>query len=199
MNVLPRIGEDITLTVPQREHLRVRVLSMGAGVLELDLVESPHAPMGQLIRARAFLEYVNDEGFARLHGQLQRGDEPRLVSFTHSGRPVLLQRRSVARAIVARPLTLFRVGERDAIAIGARTVKVAADLLVVRGIPSPRVGENYEFELDLVRGEPPITGRFRVEMLEDRDAAVVHFTVLDQRGRARLEQFAFEASRRRVA
>jgi hypothetical protein len=56
-------------------------------------------------------------------------------------------------------------------------------------------GDGYRFELDLVPGEMPIEGQFRVVRAEGPDRATVHFTAIDRVERVRIMQRAFQLSR----
>jgi len=74
MSRLPRIGDSVALVAPQREQIPFRVEGIGINVIELDLLEMPRTPAHQLERGTLMLEFVNEDGVARLHVSLLTGE-----------------------------------------------------------------------------------------------------------------------------
>jgi hypothetical protein len=204
MSRLPRIGDSVSLVVPQREQVPARVESIGIGVIELDLLLLPRTPAHQLERGSLMLEFVNEDGVARLHGRLDETgvrtighafDAAASVHLRHKGTVQLLQRRDSIRAITSLPLTVMALAGFDHFARRAQAREISGGGMVVQGLGNAEQGDGYRFELDLVPGELPIEGQFRVIRAEGPDRASVHFTAIDQRDRVRIMQRAFQLSR----
>ena len=204
MSTLPRTGDSVSLVAPQREHIPARVEKIGINLIELDLMELPRTPAHQLERGALMLEFVNEDGVARLHGRLDEGglrttghafDAAAAACFTHKGNVQLLQRRDAIRAITTLPLTVMALAGFDHYARRAQAREISGGGMVVRGLGSAEQGDLYRFELDLVPGELPIEGQFRVIRAEGPDRATVQFTAIDRRDRVRVMQRAFQLSR----
>jgi hypothetical protein len=210
--LLPRIGDEIMLAVPQREKVLARVDADGPGFFDLALLETPTTPQPQLERSALMIEFINDEGVARMHGRLdvpeyRRGvgygyGERRCVRFAHRGVPQLLQRREYIRATAEVPLVLTPVGEDDAVAARAQALDLSGGGMQLRGLEGATVGAHYRFALELAEGEPPVQGECRIVRLDGAERAGVQFLELGQADRVRLMHFTFEMSRqqkRRIA
>jgi hypothetical protein len=201
---LPRIGDSVSLAVPQREQVPARVEKIGINLIELDLLELPRTPAPQLERGSLMLEFVNEDGVARLHGRLDDSgvrtighafDAAAAVRFQHKGTVQLLQRRESIRAITTLPLTVMAIMGFDHYARRAQAREISGAGMVVQGLGAVEPGDGYRFELDLVPGEMPIEGQFRVVRAEGPDRATVHFTAIDRVERVRIMQRAFQLSR----
>ena len=106
--LLPSVGDELLLAVPQTEHVLARVTEAGPGFFDLALLEQPTTPTPRLERSALMIEFINDEGIARMHGRLdvprhRRGigrgyGEKDTVRFAHRGSPQLLKRREYVRA-----------------------------------------------------------------------------------------------------
>jgi hypothetical protein len=202
MSRLPRVGDEVLLAVPQRERVLAHVAGMGAGFVELDLLESPRTAIAHMARVNLFIEFVNEDGVARMHGRLDATQGPHLLRFDHKGAVQLLQRRENVHAGAVLPLVVLRLGSNDEVAHRARTVDVSGQGMIVSGLVAPRVGENYRFDLELVSGDLPIAGQFTVVSVTEGDDAQVRFTSIDQRDRSHILHRAFQLSRhqrRRIA
>jgi hypothetical protein len=198
MSVLPRVGDEVLLSVPQRERVLAYLSHMGAGWLELDLLESPRTSTAQMARVALFIEFVNHEGIARLHGRLDPSESGHLLRFAHKGTTQLLQRRENIHAGVVLPIVVLSLRSGDEIARRAQTLDVSGTGMVVKGLPAPAAGERFRFELELVAGDVPIAGQFEVVRVEGPDRADVRFTAIDQRDRAHIIHRAFQLSRHRA-
>ena len=150
------------------------------------------------------LEFVNEDGIARVHGRLDAGglrtvghafDAAASVRLEHKGRVQLLQRRDSIRAITTLPLTVMPLGGYDPFARRAQAREISGGGMIVQGLSAPEPEDGYRFELELVPGELPIEGQFRVVRAEGGDRATVRFTAIDQRDRVRIMQRAFQLSR----
>jgi hypothetical protein len=209
--LLPDVGDELLLSVPQTEQVLVRVTEAGPGFFDLDLLEQPATPQPQLERSALMIEFVNDDGIARLHGRLdvpayRRGaarghgvtwGEQNTVRFAHRGSPQLLKRREFVRATVDLPLTL--VGPRaddDPVSTQAHAIDLSGGGMLVDGLPiCPRRDEVLSFTLELTDGGELIRGRGRVVRLETAKRAGLQFTELEQADRVRLMHVAFAMSR----
>jgi len=97
--LLPTVGDQILLAVPQTEQILARVDGAGPGFFDLHLLEEPVTPQPRLERCALTIEFVGDDGVARLHGRLdvpgyRRGstDVATVVRFAHRGSPQPLGR-----------------------------------------------------------------------------------------------------------
>jgi hypothetical protein len=203
MTLLPCVGDDVVLDVAGREKLLSRVVDTGAGTLDLDLLESPRTPRAQLERSALFIDFINDEGYARLHGRADTRLDPDdhhaqraadALRFAHRGQPLLMQRRGQLRAEARLPLRVARFGPGERRSSVIHTVDLSGGGMLVRGLPSPTIGDEYGFDLELTEGSLPISGRFRVVGIAGEDRADVQFTALQHEDRTRIMQFAMEAA-----
>jgi c-di-GMP-binding flagellar brake protein YcgR len=207
MRRLPLIGDEVLLAVPGREQVAAQVTGMRPNQLELDLLAATRMPLSQLERVALFIEFINDEGIARMHGRVTRAEtdgwtHSSIVNFAHRGAIQLLQRREYVRATTAMAMIVLPHGRLDHVARRVQAVDISGGGMLVRGLPAPRAGELYGFDLDLVPGQMPVSGQFRVVRVEPGDRAGVQFTAIDHRDRQRVIQRAYELSRhqrRRVA
>ena len=72
--------------------------------------------------------------------------------------------------------------------------RVVIDTFESGGLPAPRTGEEYTFDLEIPGASVPVHGRFRVVGLPGADRAGVQFTALEQEDRMRIMSFAVEAA-----
>jgi hypothetical protein len=200
--LLPRIGDEIMLAVPLREKVLARVDGDGPGFFDLELLEMPVTPHRQLERSGLMIEFINDEGVARMHGRLdvpgyaRARVDTRAVRFAHRGAPQLLQRREYIRATVTLPLTLIPLGSDDPVAAAhARALDLSGGGMQLRGLDGAVVDADYRFTLDLGDGQAPVEGACRIVRLDGADRAGVKFTELAEPDRVRVMHSAFEMSR----
>lgn len=199
--LLPDVGDELLLSVPQTEQVLVRVTDAGPGFFDLRLLEQPETPASRLERAALMIEFVNDDGIARMHGRLdvpayRSGARHDTVRFAHRGSPQLLKRREYVRATVDLPLTL--TGPRaddDPVTLHAHAIDLSGGGMLIDGLDvCPRRDDVLRFTLDLGDDEP-VRGRGRVVRLETATRAGLQFTDLDQADRVRLMHLAFAMSR----
>jgi len=204
MSRLPRIGDSVALVAPQREQIPARVEGIGINLIELDLLEMPRTPAHQLERGTLMLEFVNEDGVARLHGRLDEAglrtvghafDAAASVRFEHKATVQLLQRRDSIRAITTLPMTVLALSGYDHYARRVQAREISGGGMVVRGLGPVEPGDGYRFELELMSGELPVEGQFRVIRAEGPDRATVRFTAIDRADRVRIMQRAFQLSR----
>jgi hypothetical protein len=204
--LLPSVGDELLLAVPQTEHVLARVTEAGPGFFDLALLEQPTTPTPRLERSALLIEFINDEGVARMHGRLdvpqhRRGigrgyGEKDTVRFAHRGSPQLLKRREYVRATVDLPLTLSAAGaDVDDVTVHAHAIDLSGGGMLVKGLQAPRLGDELRFELELGDGDPTVTGSARVVRLETYDRVGLQFFDVEQSDRIRLMHLAFEMSR----
>jgi hypothetical protein len=208
--LLPIVGDELLLSVPQTEQVLVRVTDAGPGFFDLDLLEQPETPQPMLERSALMIEFINDDGIARLHGRLdvpqyRRGagrgygaawGEKNTVRFAHRGSPQLLKRREFVRATVDLPLTLLgRGADQEDVTTNAHAIDLSGGGMLVKGLDSAHVDDVLRFALELGDGQDPVRGRGRVVRLETADRVGLQFCELDQPDRIRLMHLAFEMSR----
>lgn len=208
--LLPTVGDELLLSVPQTEQVLVRVTDAGPGFFDLDLLEQPATPQPMLERAALMIEFINDDGIARLHGRLdvpqyRRGagrgygpawGEKNTVRFAHRGSPQLLKRREYVRATVDLPLTLLaRTADEEDVTTHAQAIDLSGGGMLVKGLVHAHVDDVLRFELDLGDGRGPVSGRGRVVRQVTADRVGLQFCELEQPDRIRLMHLAFEMSR----
>jgi hypothetical protein len=205
--LLPSVGDELLLSVPQTEQVLVRVTADGPGFFDLALLERPHTPQPQLERRALMIEFINDDGIARMHGRLDvpgyrhgagRGHEDgSMVRFAHRGSPQLLKRREYIRATVDLALTLLPSGadEEGVTSTHAHAIDLSGGGMLVKGVTCPRVNTDLDFELELGDGQDPVRGLGRVVRQETGDRFGLQFTEISQPDCIRLQHLAFEMSR----
>lgn len=200
--LLPDVGDELLLSVPQTEQVLVRVTDAGPGFFDLRLLEQPSTPGPRLARSALMIEFINDDGIARMHGRLdvpayRSGAGSDVVRFAHRGSPQLLKRREYVRATVDLPLTL--TGPRaddDPVTTQAHAIDLSGGGMLVDGLDvCPRRDDVLAFTLELRDGGAPVAGHGRVARLETASRVGLQFTDLDQADRVRLMHLAFEMSR----
>jgi hypothetical protein len=216
--LLPSVGDELLLSVPQTEQVLVRVDAEGPGFFDLALLEPPSTPQPTLERIALTIEFINDDGVARMHGRL---DAPRYrqgagrgygasfaakdtVRFAHRGSPQLLRRREFVRATVDLPLTLHSAGaDEEDMTMQAHAIDLSGGGMLVSGLAHcPRLDEELDFALDLADGGEPVRGTGRVVRQETGDRVGLQFSTIAQADCVRLQHLAFEmsrAQRRRIA
>ncbi|HMJ33109.1 MAG TPA: PilZ domain-containing protein [Baekduia sp.] len=203
--LLPCVGDELLLAVPHTEHVLVRVASDGPGFFDLALLEQPLTPQPQLERSALMIEFINDDGIARMHGRLDVPQHRRgrgsgyghedTVRFAHRGSPQLLKRREFVRATVELPLTVGGAeADEEGVTAHAQALDLSGGGMLVRGLPNPVLGDEHDFALELADGEP-IRGRGRVVRIVGIDRAGLQFTDVEQEDRVRLMHVAFAMSR----
>jgi len=204
--LLPSVGDELLLAVPHTEHVLARVTEAGPGFFDLALLEQPTTPTPRLERSALLIEFINDEGVARMHGRLdvpqhRRGigrgyGEKDTVRFAHRGSPQLLKRREYVRATVDLPLTLSAAdADVDDVTVHAHAIDLSGGGMLVKGLQAPRIGDELRFELELGDGDASVTGSARVVRLETSDRVGLQFFEVAQPDRIRLMHLAFEMSR----
>jgi PilZ domain len=208
--LLPDVGDELLLSVPQTEQVLVRVTEAGPGFFDLDLLEQPQTPQPMLERSALMLEFINDDGIARLHGRL---DVPRYrrgsgrgygvgfgvkntVRFAHRGSPQLLKRREYVRATVDLPLRLVTPdADVEDVTTHAQAIDLSGGGMLVKGLEHAHVDDVIRFVLDLGDEGEPVEGTGRVVRLETADRVGLQFCDLAQADGIRLMHLAFEMSR----
>ncbi len=209
--LLPDVGDELLLSVPQTEQVLVRVKDAGPGFFDLDLLEQPQTPQPMLERSALMIEFINDDGIARMHGRLdvpryRRGTgrgygpgfgERNTVRFAHRGSPQLLKRREFVRATVDLPLTLLGAEADEEIVMDshAHAIDLSGGGMLVKGLGNAHVDDVVRFVLDLGDEAEPVHGCGKVVRLETADRVGLQFCELDQADRIRLMHLAFEMSR----
>jgi PilZ domain len=210
--LLPAIGDELLLAIPHTERVLVRVRADGPGYFDLALLQRPHTPQPRLERSALMLEFINDEGVARLHGRLdvpayRRGmgfPSPDVLRFAHRGSPQLLRRREYVRATVALALTLTApAADHEDVTADAQALDLSGGGMLVAGLAAPQVGDEHSFALVLdADSGPEIAGRVRVMRVDDEGRAGMRFVEISDEDRLRVVRSAFAMSRdqhRRIA
>ena len=204
--LLPTIGDELLLSVPQTEQVLARVTEAGPGFFDLALLEQPATPQPMLERSALMIEFINDDGIARMHGRLdvpryRRGSgrgyaDKDTVRFAHRGSPQLLKRREYVRATVDLPLTLLaaEADEQD-VTTHAQAIDLSGGGMLVKGLHMPQLDDELRFVLELGDGDVPVSGSGRVVRVETEDRVGLQFSEVARGDRIRLMHLAFEMSR----
>jgi hypothetical protein len=204
--LMPAVGDELLLNVPQTEQVLVRVIADGPGFFDLTLLEQPVTPQPMLERAALMIEFINDDGIARMHGRLdvpahRRGSgrgygEKNTVRFAHRGSPQLLKRREYVRATVDLPLTVLAAdADEEDVTTHAQAIDLSGGGMLVKCLTAPALGTELRFLLDLGDDGPPVHGAGRVVRHDDGTRVGLQFTDVDQADAIRLMHLAFEMSR----
>lgn len=207
--LLPSVGDELLLSVPQTEQVLVRVAADGPGFFDLALLEPPSTPQPVLERCALTIEFINDDGVARMHGRLDvpryrrdEGGRPAYaaadtVRFAHRGSPQLLRRREFVRATVDLPLTLLSAdADEQDVTMKAHAIDLSGGGMLVKGLAhAPRVDAELRFELELGDDGEPVRGTGRVVRQETGDRVGLQFSEISQADCVRLQHLAFDMSR----
>jgi hypothetical protein len=194
--LLPRLGDDVVLAAGGHGRVSAHVVGVGDRLVRLVLRERLDLLPRELLRTPLLIEFVNDEGLSRLHGEADgplrpvAGTGHGQITFTYRGRPQLLQRRA-ARASVKLALVVLRDDDPDAVAARATAVHLSTEGLIARGLPRASAGTPFRFELQLPGEVAAVTGRFLVEHVDADEQATVRFTTVDEPGAGLLRRAAY--------
>jgi hypothetical protein len=208
--LMPCVGDELLLSVPQTEQVLVRVTADGPGFFDLALLEQPNTPQPLLERSALTIEFINDDGIARMHGRLdvpqyRKGNgrgygagyaAKETVRFAHRGSPQLLRRREYVRATVDLALTLSPLdADADGVTMPAHAIDLSGGGMLVKGPACPHLDETLAFSLDLGDGSAPVTGQGRVARVEAADRFGLQFSQIADADCIRMQHLAFEMSR----
>jgi len=209
--LLPNVGDELLLSVPQTEQVLVRVTADGPGFFDLALLERPDTPQPMLERIALTIEFINDDGVARMHGRLDVPQYRRgagrgygvgfaandTVRFAHRGSPQLLRRREFVRATVDLPLTVTSAAaDEEDMTMQAHAIDLSGGGMLVSGLAHcPSLDEVLTFALDVGDGGEPVRGTGRVVRQETGDRVGLQFSEIAHADCVRLQHLAFEMSR----
>ncbi len=206
----PVAGDVVTLVVPQREQIQVRVQDVATGWVDLNLLRSPRTSLQHLCRTQLYVEYAGAQGLCRMTGSLVRRPQDMRLRVTGYGagetlrlnqrgniqllrRPDLVQARATARIVV------LRVDRGDHVATEATCVGVSGGGLQLRGIPGVAVDQLYEFDLFLFEREQPIRGTLRIQRITPDGLVDGRLQAIAASQRSRLVHFAADRAAGRAA
>jgi len=193
---LPRLRQDVIITLPDREQYRGRV----SRVTETELVIVLMLDMRKALRlgdaSPMIVEYPAPRGLVRLEGRGTVATHD-LLRFHHEGAVDVVQRRDFVRVRVVRPLAVAPVGEDGEPGAWAHalTVNVSGNGLLVTGPGTLGVGDPVAFRLTPAEGEAPIEGRGHVARLGDDGQRGIAIEQIDREARRALVRFVFEQER----
>jgi len=204
---VPLPGEDVSLVIPDREMLRARVDDDFPGGVDLAVLQSSLCANH---RTTSYVEFVGVAGLWRYVGLFTPVDrapytDPRhvrqVVRFTFAGPPQLMQRREFIRAGHVTLVSLFDLGDPDAVAQSGFTMNISGGGLLVRGCTGLDVDDLVRADLLLEPGGPRILAECRVVRVTDEGHVAVQFTAIADADRDILVEFAYllERARREMA
>lgn len=196
---LPRLRQDVIITLPDREQYRGRVSRVTETELVIVLMLDARAALQLGDASPMIVEYPAPRGLVRLEG---RGTVATydLVRFHHEGAVDVVQRRDFVRVRAVRPLAVAPLGEDGEPGewADALTVNVSGNGLLATGwagSESCGVGDAVAFRLTPAEGEPPIEGRGRVARIGDGGQRGIAIEQIDRTARRALVRFVFEQER----
>lgn len=193
---LPRLRQDVIITLPDREQYRGRVSRVTETelVIVLMLDARPSLQLGDA--SPMIVEYPAPRGLVRLEGRGTVATHD-LVRFHYEGAVDVVQRRDFVRVRVVRPLAVASLGEDGEPDewTEALTVNVSGNGLLASGPESLHVGDAVAFRLTPAEDEPPIEGRGRVARLGDGGQRGIAIEQIDRTARRALVRFVFEQER----
>ncbi len=206
----PIAGDVVTLVVPQREQVQVRVQDAAIGWVDLNLLRSPRTSLQQLCRTQLYVEYAGAQGLCRMTGNLIRRPQDMGLRVTgygagetlrlnQRGNIQLLRRSDLVQARVTARAVVLRVDRGDHLASEATCVGVSGGGLQLRGIPGVAVDQVYEFDLFLCERERPVRGTFRVQRVTPDGTVDGRLQSIASYERSRLVHFAADRAARRAA
>ncbi|MCW2998556.1 MAG: PilZ protein [Solirubrobacterales bacterium] len=197
----PIAGDVVTLVVPKREQVQVRVDDAALDWADLTLLASPRTSWQQLANLPLYVQYASAQGLCRMTGHLGRRPQDlglrvmgygagETLRFTRRGNIQLLQRPDLVHARASARIVVLRTDRDDHVAVQATCVAVSGGGLKVRGIPGVAAGNRYDFELFLVDRDPPVHGAFRVERVGGDGVADGRLEAISASERSRLVHYA---------
>ncbi|MCW3016187.1 MAG: PilZ protein [Solirubrobacterales bacterium] len=206
----PSNGDVVTLVVPQREQVPVRVDDAATGWADLTLVGSPRTSWQQLTRLQLYVQYASAQGLCRMTGHLGRRPQDmglrvtgygagETLRFTQRGNIQLLRRPDLVHARVTARIVVLRSDRGDHVAVQATCVAVSGGGLTVKGIPGAAVGNSFDFDLFLTERERPVRGAFRVERVSIDGVVDGRLTTIAAYERSRLVHYAVDHAHGRVS
>jgi hypothetical protein len=204
---VPLPGEDVSLVIPDRQMLRARVDDDFTGGVDLAVLQSS---LSANHRSTSYLEFVGAEGLWRYVGRFVPLDRAaytdpeqvrQVVRFTFAGPPQLMQRREFIRADYVTLVSLFDLGDPDAVAQPGFTVNISGGGLLVRGCAGLEVEDHVHADLLVEPHGPRIVAECRVVRVTDDGHVAVQFTAIAEADRDILVEFAYalERARREMA
>lgn len=206
----PIAGDIVSLVVPKREHVQVRVLDTATGWVDLTLLCSPRTSLKQLFQVQLYVEYAGAQGLCRLTGRLVRRPQDAGLRVTGYGTgevlrlnqtgPIQLLRRSdlVSASVTAR-IVVIPAGRPDELAMEATCVGVSGGGLRLRRIVGAKAGERLDFDLFLHERERPVSGTCVVERVNADGVIETRFHTIDAYQRNRIVNYAADRRAGRAA
>jgi hypothetical protein len=206
----PITGDIVSLVVPKREKVQVRVLDTAAGWVDLSLLFSPRTSLKQLFQGQVFVEYAGAQGLCRLTGRLGRRPQDAGLRVAGYGTgealrlervgPIQLLRRSdlVSAPVTAR-IVVIPPGRGNELAMEATCVGISGAGLRLRRIDGAKVGERFDFNLFLQERERPVSGTCVVERVNADGIIETRFDTIDAYQRSRLVNYAADHRSGRAA
>ncbi len=206
----PIAGDVVTLVVPQREQVQVRVQDAALGWVDLSFLRSPRTSLQQLLRLQLYVEYAGAQGLCRMTGTLARRPQDlglrvagygtgETLRLNQRGNIQLLRRRDLVQASVTARMVVIRADRGDHVAIEAMCAGLSGGGLRVRGLPGAVVGQLYEFDLFLSERERPVSGTFTVQRVGGDGIVDGRLQRISGYDRSRLVHFAADHAAGRAA
>ncbi len=189
---LPERSEAVTLVRSSGERVQARVAERNGVELSVALMFRPERPLGAGDTNGLLLEFTNSAGRVRLQGEVTLVDRE-LVRFREVSSVEQIQQREYVRVRSTRPVAVISGGVQST--LQTFSVDLSGGGMLLAGPSTLRVGEQIQFRLTTVQGNPPVSGVATVVRADSQGRRAVCFDEISEGDHRRLVRFIFECQR----
>jgi hypothetical protein len=189
---LPERSEAVTLVRSSGERVQARVAERNETELSIALMFRPERPLGAGDTNGLLLEFTNSAGRVRLQGEVTLVDRE-LVRFRDVSSVEQIQQREYVRVRSTRPVAVISGGVQSS--LQTFSVDLSGGGMLLAGPSTLRVGEQIQFRLTTVQGNPPVSGVATVVRADSQGRRAVCFDEISEGDHRRLVRFIFECQR----
>ncbi len=190
---LPSRGEAVIVSTSAGGHIPARVAELEPDALVVVMLV-PVRPFSPRDLETMVLLFNNPHGRTRLTGEFSFDPrEPDLLRLRNPRSIEVLQEREYVRIKAARPVLVYRVGDR--MELPSYTVDLSGGGLLLAGPEALERGDEVQFTITIQPGQPPVSGRGRVVRTDGQGRGAVVFEEISELDRRRLVRFIFECQR----
>ncbi len=189
---LPERAEAVALVRSSGERMQARVAERNGNELSVALMFRPERPLGAADANGLLLEFTNSAGRVRLQGEVTLVDRE-LVCFRDVSSVEQIQQREYVRVRSTRPVSVISGGVQST--LQTFSVDLSGGGMLLAGPSTLRVGEQIQFRLTTVQGNPPVSGVATVVRADSQGRRAVCFDEISEGDHRRLVRFIFECQR----
>jgi PilZ domain len=190
---IPARGEAVLLSTSAGGHIPARVAELEPDVIVIAMLV-PVRPFSAHDLETMVLLFNNAHGRIRLSGEFSVDpSDPELLRLRNPRSIEVLQQREYVRIKAARPVVVYRVGDR--MELPSYTVDLSGGGLLLAGPETLECGDEVQFTITIQPGQPPVTGKGRVVRKDGHGRGGVIFEDISELDRRRLVRFIFECQR----